>query len=79
MKLVPLWDPHWTMSLCHFENICLENCIACRRYVDDTLQLFVQQNMYKNLQSILTSNTKTLPTYLKLNKMVHCHFSPVEI
>ena len=39
---------------------------------------FVQQKMWKNFKSILTSNRKTLLLHLKLNKLVHCHFQTLK-
>ena len=65
--------------MCHFENIWLENCpaqfkpIVYRRYVDDTFLPF-RSTAHVEIKNIFTSNTKTLPLHLKLNKMVHYHF-----
>ena len=82
---VPNWDPHWTMSLCVIfrtsgqKIVRLSLHLLCIKHIQTThFYYFVQQNIQKNLKSVLRSNTKTLPFHLKLNKTVDCHFQTLK-
>ena len=75
--------------MCHFENICLENCpsrfkpIVYRQFVDDTFLPFRSKDHVEQFRDYLNKQHKKTYIYIrnyitnlhdKFKKMVRCHF-----